>query len=115
MSTEALPVGEVTRRLSDVIGKKLTAYVGGAHSVQVVDEWIKGSVPDTEVEQRLRFTYEIVCLLSETESHREIQAWLIGINPDLGDLAPLQCIRKLNLDKLRPTILGAVKALIVGG
>jgi hypothetical protein len=115
MSTDSLPFLEITQQLSQILGRKLTAYVGGAHAVRDVDQWIEGAMPDDEAQKRLRFTYELVCLLAKTESRDEIQAWFTGMNPSLGDRAPLQCIRKCHLEQLRPKIFGAVTAFIVGG
>ncbi len=37
----------------------------------------------THVEERLRFTYPLVCTLSQRDSPRTVQAWLTGLIRDL--------------------------------
>jgi hypothetical protein len=105
---------EIVKRLTEIIGRKLAAYIAGAEHVGVLDRWINGSQPDEDVEERLRFIYQVVRTLSQHDSPRIIQAWLTGVNPELGDRVPLRVLRDGDLSTVAPEILGAVKAFTAG-
>jgi hypothetical protein len=80
----------------------------------VLDGWINGTEPYGDVEERLRFTYQVVRTLSQHESPRIVQAWLTGLNPDLADRVPLRVLRDGDLGTIAPEILGAARAFIAG-
>jgi len=44
---EATTIGfaELVRELTLLIGKKLTAYIGGVKDVRAVDRWMEGAAP----------------------------------------------------------------------
>jgi hypothetical protein len=105
---------EVISRLTEIVGRKLTAYVAGLNDVRALDGWINGTEPYGDVEERLRFTYQVVRTLSQHESPRIVQAWLTGLNPDLADRVPLRVLRDGDLGTIAPEILGAARAFIAG-
>jgi hypothetical protein len=41
-----------------------------------------------------------------------VQAWLTGVNPELGDRAPLRLMRESEIDAVAPGILSAAKAYL---
>jgi hypothetical protein len=43
-----------------------------------------------------------------------VQAWLTGVNDELGDRVPLRVLRDGDLRIIAPEILGAAKAFIAG-
>lgn len=51
---------EITRRLIDVIGRKLTAYIGKVNDVRAVERWAGGEAISDEVFVRLQFALQIV-------------------------------------------------------
>lgn len=110
-----LPIPEIVAKLIEVIGRKLTAYVGGVKDVRAVDRWMNGGELYNHSEQRLRFAYQLVRMLAEREDPRIIQAWLIGLNPELGDRVPLKLMREGDLEAVGPEIMGAARAFLVGG
>ena len=66
-----------------------TAARTGGGSVACVSDWIDGQAPlDGGVEQRLRNAYDVTQTLLEVESTEIVQAWLLGMNPQLDDRAP---------------------------
>ncbi|MGB7354090.1 MAG: DUF2384 domain-containing protein, partial [Acidobacteriaceae bacterium] len=73
------------KQLVGIIGRKLTAYVGGVRDVRAVDRWLKGGAVYGDAEQRLRFAFQVVRMLAERENPTVIQSWLTGLNPELGD------------------------------
>ena len=110
-----LPVSEIVKYLVGLIGRKLTAYVGGARNVRVVDRWMNGSELHGDAEHRLRFAFQLVRMLAEKENPMAIQSWLTGLNPELGDRVPLRLIRQNDLEAVAPEIIGAARAFLVGG
>ena len=105
---------EIVKRLTEIVGRKLTAYIAGIEDVRALDQWINGTETNGEAEERLRFTYQVVRILSQHDSPRIVQAWLTGVNPELGDRVPLRVLRDGDLGTVAPEILGAARAFIVG-
>ena len=77
-----------------------------------MDQWDPSHY--AEVEERLRFTYQVVNTLSQHDSPSTVQAWLTGVNPELGDRVPLRVLRHGDLSTVAPEILGAARAFIAG-
>jgi hypothetical protein len=111
----SLEFPQLVSRLVSLIGRKLSAYVAGVKDVRTVDSWIAGTQPYGEVEPRLRFAFQVVRVLSEHDSPRIVQAWLMGVNPELGDRVPARLLREGELDAVAPEVLGAARAFIAGG
>ena len=110
-----LPFPAVTAKLVEIIGRKLTAYIGGVKDVRAVDRWIAGGDIYGDAEARLRFAFQLVRTLSEQDSPAVVQAWLTGVNPELGDRVPLRLLRENDLDSVAPAILSAARAFLAGG
>src|ERR1035437_9447514 len=83
-----LSVPVIVEKLIGMIGRKLTAYVGGVRDVRAVDRWMGGGELYKDAEQRLRFAYQLVRMLAQRDDPKIIQSWLIGLNPELGDRVP---------------------------
>ena len=105
---------DVVRRLTEILGRKLTAYIAGVRDVRALDRWIAGTAPYGDVEARLRFTYHVVRTLAEHDSPQVVQSWLTGVNPELGDRVPLRLLRDRDLNTVAPEILAAVRAFLAG-
>ncbi len=106
---------EIVQRLVEAIGRKLTAYVAGVKDVRAVDRWIAGAEPYGEAESRIKLTFQVVRTLLEYDSPAVVQAWLIGVNPELGDRVPLRVLRDGDLAVVGPEVMGAARAFIAGG
>jgi hypothetical protein len=111
----SLEFPHLVSRLVSLIGRKLTAYVAGVKDVRTVDSWIAGTQPYGDVESRLRFAFQVVRMLSDHDSPRIVQAWLMGVNPELGDRVPVRLLREGELDTIAQEVLGAARAFIAGG
>jgi len=111
----SLPFPEVVSRLAALIGRKLTAYVAGVKDVRTVDGWIHGNTSYRDVEPRVRLAFQVVRTLSDHDSQRIVQAWLTGVNPELGDRVPLRLLREGDLNVIGPEVMAAVRAFIAGG
>jgi hypothetical protein len=106
---------KVVRELTGIIGKKLTAYIAGVKDVRALDRWIEGGEPYKNAEERLRFAFRVVRTLQNHDRPSVVQAWLIGLNPELNDRVPIRLLREGDIEKVGPEILGAVRAFVAGG
>jgi hypothetical protein len=107
-------IWSVASLLQDVLSRKLTAFIAGVKDAKSVTRWANAEVIDvrqTEVEQRLRTTYQIVVLLLLCESPSTVRAWFIGTNPHLNDQSPASAIRDDHLKE----VLNAARAFYANG
>jgi hypothetical protein len=110
-----LPASSVVQKLVEIIGRKLTAYIAGVKDARAVDRWIAGGEIYGDSEARLRFAFQLVRTLGEHDSPAVVQAWLTGVNPELGDRVPLRLLRENDIDAVAPAILSAARAFLAGG
>ena len=110
-----LPIAQITRWLIDIIGKKLTAYIGNVKDVRAVELWAAGGEMQNDASIRLRFAFQVIEELHETESAAIIQAWLTGVNPDLDDRVPIRLMRQQDLETVAPDILRAARTFLAEG
>ena len=68
------PFRDIAIDLAGLLGRKLTAYVGGAKDRRAVGRWIAGRVPYNDAEERLRFAYRIAHLLGSRDHPHIVQA-----------------------------------------
>jgi hypothetical protein len=106
---------DLVTRVTEIIGRKLTAYIAGTDDVRSVDRWIQGQGSYGEAEARLRFTYQVVAPLAEHDQPAVVQSWLTGINPELKDRTPIRLLREQDLEVVGPELLSAMRAFIAGG
>jgi hypothetical protein len=111
----AIAFPDLVGELTGIVGKKLTAYISGVKDVRALDRWIEGAEPYRNVEERLRFAYRVVRTLNNHDQAPVVQAWLIGLNPELNDRAPIRLLREGDIEKVGPEILSAVRAFVAGG
>ena len=109
-----LPASKVVEKLVEIVGRKLTAYIGGVKDARAVDRWISGGEIYGDAENRLRFAFQVVRALNEHDSPAVVQAWLTGVNPELGDRVPLRVMLESEIDAVAPAILSAVRAYLGG-
>ena len=109
------PFPKVVRELTGLIGRKLTAYIAGVKDVRALDRWVAGAEPYNNAEERLRFAFRVAMTLQDHDHPSIVQAWLIGLNPELNDRVPIRLLREGDLEKVGPELLGAVRAFLAGG
>jgi hypothetical protein len=109
-----LPATAIVAKLVEIVGRKLTAYIGGVKDARAVDRWIAGGEIYGDAEPRLRFAFQVVRTLSEHDSASVVKAWLTGVNPELGDRVPLRLLRESDIDAVAPAILSAARAFLAG-
>lgn len=111
----SLKFSDLVSRLADAIGRKLIAYVAGVRDVRAVERWMAGGQPYGDAEARLRLTFQVVRTLLEHDPREVVQAWLMGVNPELGDRVPLRLLREGDLAVVAPEVMAAARAYIAGG
>lgn len=110
-----LPTADIVSRLVEILGRKLTAYIGKVKDVRAVDRWIAGGDIYGDAEERLRFAYQVARTLREQETPAVVQAWMTGVNPELGDRVPLRLMREGDLNVVASEVLRAARAFLAGG
>ncbi|MDP9410676.1 MAG: XRE family transcriptional regulator [Actinomycetota bacterium] len=107
------PVDEVASFLQDLLGRRLVAYMAGAEDAKTVSGWAGGEVGSVgqEREEHLRTAYEVAHLLVQFDSPGLVEAWFIGLDPQLDDVSPAETIREGKLKEAK----AAARAFVAGG
>jgi len=94
----------------------LTAYIASIKDARAIDRWLHEQVrPQRDVEARLRLAYHIAARLSEFDTPAVIQAWLLGLNPELDDAVPISLLRDGDMEIDGKKVLNAARAFVAGG
>lgn len=109
--TVTLATADIARFLQDTLGSKLTAYIAGVSDPKMVGRWAGGTKPAAEREKRLRAAYQVFQLLLEAEDEYVARAWFIGMNPQLDDETPADCLRQSQVRD----VMAAARAFLSGG
>jgi hypothetical protein len=110
------PFSEIVAEVAAILGKKLTAYIGGVKDTRVIERWMQGGVdPYRDADQRIRLAFQIAKTLNEHDSARVVQAWFTGLNPELQDRTPIRLLREENVEKVGPELLNAMRAFWASG
>ena len=68
------PFPEIVAEVAGILGKKLTAYIGGVKDTRVIERWMQGGVdPYRDADQRIRLAFrlpELSATVSRPESSR---------------------------------------------
>ncbi|MEU8777109.1 XRE family transcriptional regulator [Streptomyces sp. NPDC048606] len=110
--TVRMHISEIARFLQHNLGQRLTARIANINDPKQVGKWAAGdSTPRPESEQRLRAALQVLQLIQDAESLYTARAWMIGMNPQLEDEAPAQCIA----DGRMRDVMVAARAYVDGG
>ena len=111
-----LPDDELVRELRDLLGAKLVAYLGSVKETRAVRQWAEGERrPSTDVMHRLRSAYHVAALIHERDAAPVVQAWFMGMNPQLDDVPPARLLREGQLEDAGPSVLAAARAFAAAG
>ncbi len=111
----SVPLKDVVETLVSILGRRLTAYVASVKDARAIDPWLGGVSPNAEVEARLRLACRVAVMLVGADSPEVVKAWLIGLNPELGDAVPIELLRDGDIAIDGRRVLGAAKAFAIGG
>jgi hypothetical protein len=78
--------------LSEILGKKLTAYLAGVRDIDTIVRWASDVEPPTAVKGRLRRAYVVALTLRSSDEPPVIQAWFTGLNPELDERSPIRLL-----------------------
>jgi hypothetical protein len=107
-------VPEIAGLLSQLLSRRVTAYIAGVDDAKTVSRWMTGKtvrIRNLDVERRLRTAYEIAVMLLSTDSSDVVRAWFISLNPQLGDVTPVEAIHNGEVREA----LSAARSFVVGG
>jgi len=109
---------QVVERLTNELGAKLVAYIGSVAETRAVRQWmIEGSnhrKPKGDTPNRLRESLTITLMLRSRDSKATVQAWLMGLNPQLDDQSPATLLRDSDEQGIA-AVRGAARAFLIGG
>lgn len=107
------PASTVAASLQEMIGQRLVAFAVGVRNPKLVGRWARAEhAPRQAHERALRDLFQVVSLLAESgESGATVRAWLIGSNPQLGDLAPIEVFHEGHTERVKR----AAQAFVAGG
>jgi hypothetical protein len=77
----------LVKGLTDVLGARMVALIGGAKSTRSVRAWLAGDYAPDNLDQ-LRLAHQIVQILLERDQPDVVRAWFSGINEMLDDENP---------------------------
>ena len=115
--SETLRMGgdAIAAELSHILGKKCTALLGGVKDTRTVDAWIAGRDAGRKFDiERLRLALRIAKMLYERDDARVVQAWFMGLNPQLDDRSPMRLLREGDLLTDGEAVLRAARAFVIG-
>lgn len=105
-------IQSIARFLREVFGIKLTAYLARVTDPKTVSRWIAGEQrPRPAAESRLRVAFQVFQFLQQSDVPHTVRAWFVGMNPQLGDVAPARAIR----EGLSHEVMVAAKTFAAGG
>ena len=80
---------EMASFLQELVGQQVTALIAGVADPKAVGKWARGErAPRGDAARRLGEAFHVATLLALGESPQTARAWLMGMNPLLGDRAP---------------------------
>lgn len=102
---------QMARELQRLIGRRLLAHMTKSEP-RTVSRWIAGeSQPRGEHATKLRLGYQLVERLRAEDPDELVQAYLVGMNPDLNDETILDAVRAGEYF----AALAAVRRIVVEG
>jgi hypothetical protein len=89
------PLPDIILELKTILNQAIVAFAVTLLDPHDLDKYIQGSkTPEPNTEKRIRNLYRIVRLLKEHDDDSTILNWFLGMNPQLNDDSPLECLHK---------------------
>lgn len=106
----------VAKELCEILGARLTAYLGSVQETRAAHEWAEGKrLPSELTQTRLRLALQIAIIVATNDSHGVTQAWFQGLNPQLDDRSPAWLLREGDVNEAGPLVIAAARSFLVGG
>jgi hypothetical protein len=102
-------IQEIASALNPLFGRELLALMTGVQNPRTVTQWVRGeSEPHPGTARTLRdVAYIATFLLNSGEPTETVQAWFVGMNPQLKGKSPAEVI-----ERDRERVLRAAKAFV---
>lgn len=95
LNTARHSLTKVAKFLQETLTQKLVAYLIGISDGRDVGRYVRGErEPHFKTKIKLRDLFVLVTLMNQSEDAETIQAWLMGRNPELGDLSAASLLNK---------------------
>ena len=107
----SLPAKNVAAELTNILGAKLVAVLGGANNTPTVRRWFAGE-ESCDKEDRLRTALEVVDILLTREQADVVRAWFVGQEPHLDDRSPLLVLAESDGTLACQPVIAAARAFI---
>lgn len=98
----------VVQDFADILGRKLTAYLGSAKGNEDLNDWLRGGPAPDGFERRVRLGLQIANQLRKREGRGVVQLWFTGANPDLEYRAPIDFLRDRDAEQALEPLTMAV-------
>lgn len=107
-----LETSDLARRLTDLLGARMVALIGGARDTRSVRAWIAGdAIPRSEM--RLRLALQVAQIILVRDKPDVVRAWFAGINHHLEDQNPALLIADNGDDpSIAKSVIHAARAFI---
>lgn len=104
-------IATVAQSLQETLGQRLVAFAVGIKDPKAIGKYATGRHPRADTEARLRDLYRITRLLLSEETPATTRAWMIGANPQLEDVAPIEALH----ERRTAAVMRAAEAFVLGG
>lgn len=107
-----LEIREIAAVLQETLGQRLTAYAIGIKDPKAIGRYARGEqAPQSNQERNIRELFRLTRLLLEHETPATVRAWMIGLNPELGERPPADVLHEMD----HQSVLRAAEAFVAGG
>lgn len=104
----AAPIGEVVRKLTEMLGATDVAAIAGVGETRAVAQWMTGREPQHP--HILRFALQLALMITTPDDGEVARAWFHGSNPHLKDQQPLALLKSRPLSEVQIPLLAAARA-----
>lgn len=104
----SLPIEDVVKELSDLLGATNVAVIGGVTETRAVQQWMEGREPQRA--HVLRFALQVATMIAADTDQELARAWFHGSNPHLEDAVPIMMLRNLPLSEIQGALMAAARS-----
>jgi hypothetical protein len=98
-------MSQLTSECASLLGRELTAYVGGADHTRELTRWLNRSDPSAvRARERLEAVRRIATLLDQSLGRARMLAWFRDLDPDLDNASPATAIRDSSVREVRSLV-----------
>jgi hypothetical protein len=92
-TVSTLDIRSVARELSERVGLKYLAAIGGVGATRVARRWLDETGPSPQKQDTLRAALQAIRAIATRYNDDGARAWLSSTNPNLSFRAPLVALR----------------------